>query len=144
MLRCHNVIGTTISFTCNQGYFRDCAISIGIKQFRTVLDDAAVFLSGAWHKTWNVNQSHYWNIEGITETYKTCRLDRGLNVQTASQNQWLICHDADRAAFHTCKTNHNIFGIVRLQLKKLTIIHNLCNQLFHVIRLIRIGWDQSI
>lgn len=44
----------------------------------------------------------------------------------------LVTHNADRASVHPCKSHHNVFGVVRHDLKKVPLVHNLNRQIWNI------------
>jgi len=109
-----------------------------------VLDDAAIFLRGAWHEARYVNEGDDGNVEGIAEANKAGSFDRRLDVQTAGKNERLVCYDTNWATFHTTKADDDVLGVIRLNLEEVTVINRFDDQFLHVVRLIRVGWYQRI
>ena len=79
-----------------------------------MLDDAAVFLCAAGHKTGHIDQCDNRDIERITKTHEAGAFDRRPNIQTAGQHQRLVGNNPHRAALHTPKPDHQIASVVRL------------------------------
>ena len=105
-----------------------------------MFNNAAVFLRSTGHKARDIDQGDNGNIEGIAKTHKARGFNRCLDVQATRQNEGLIGYNANGLSFYTTKTNQDILGVIGLQLKKLTVVCNLANQLMHIVRLIGIGW----
>ena len=91
----HHIVGPTIGFSGNDRDLRHRAFCVGIKQFRAMSDNAAVFLRGSRQKARHINKGYDRNAEGITESDETRRLDRRLNVETPGEHHGLIGHDAN-------------------------------------------------
>ena len=109
-----------------------------------MFDDAAVLLTGARHESRDVNKRDHRDIERIAKPNESRGFDTALNVQTSGQNQRVISDDADRLPFHPPQTDDDIGRIVGLQLKEITVINDLMNQLLDVIWLVCVIWNQSI
>ena len=92
-----------------------------------MLDEAAIFLGCSWQEAWYVNKGDNRNIEAIAEPNKPSSLLGSVNIKNACKNHWLVCDNADRAAFNTRKTNNNIFGVRFLKFKKIAFINNFGN-----------------
>ena len=144
MLRAHHIVSAAIGLTGNDRDLRYGTFGVGVEQLGTVLDDAAVFLRRARHEARHVNEGDNRNIEGITEAHEARSFDRGLDIQTACQNEWLVGDDTNRAAFHTTKADDDVLGVIRLDLEEVTVIYSLDDQFFHVIRLVRVGRYQRV
>ena len=144
MFGSHHVISPAIRFARDDRDFGHGAFRIRIQQFRTVFDDATEFLRRARHEPWHIDKSNHWDVERIAKTDKATCFDAALDIQTTGQHQGLVRHDADRLASHASKTNQDVFGVLGLQLKKITIVHCLQNQLFHVVRHVRVVRHQRV
>ena len=109
-----------------------------------MLDDAAEFLRSAWHEAGDINESNDRYIECIAKADKSCGLDTAFNVQTPSQNQRLIGNNTNSLSRHSCKTNQNIFSVVGLEFKEVSVIHSFKNELLHVIWHVGVVGNQAV
>ena len=109
-----------------------------------MLDDAAVFLRGAGHEAGHVDEGDNRYVERIAETHEARCLDRALDVQAPGQHQRLVGDDAYGLAFHARKSDHDVLGIVGLNLEEVAVVHALDDQLLHVVRLVRVVRHQRV
>ena len=109
-----------------------------------MLDDAAEFLRSAWHEAGDIDERNNRNIEGIAKADKSCGLDTAFDIQAPGQDQRLIGNNANSLSSHSCKTNQNIFGVVRLEFKEVSVIHSFKNELLHVIWHIGVIGNQAV
>ena len=102
----HNIIGSSISFSCNHSNFWNSSFGIGIKKFGTVSDDTIMFLSSTlesflilmsedglnitWKETRNIDKSNDWNVESVTKSNKSTSFDRSIYVKTSGSDFWLF------------------------------------------------------
>ena len=105
-------------------------------------NDASPFLNNAWKETRNILEGNEWDVEGIAESDKSCSLDRGVDVQTTSEDIWLVSNHADATAVKTSKSNDDVFSIIWEQLEEFPIVNNFLNNTHHVVRSVRIVRDE--
>ena len=66
----HNIIGPSVGLACYNRYFRHSRFTVGINDFRPMLDNAAVFLGCTRHEARHIDQRYDGNVECIAKPYK--------------------------------------------------------------------------
>ena len=89
-------------------------------------------------KSRHILKRHQRNIKTITKADKPSRLIRSIDIQHPRKESRLVRHDPDSPSPQPCKSDHNILGKIRHDLKKISIIDHRHNDLLHIIRNIRI------
>ncbi len=77
-------IGTAISFAGNDADFRHCSFSISIEKLGAVSDDSFIFLVGAWHIPWHIDEGNHRDIKAIAKADKPGAFVRGINIYDTS------------------------------------------------------------
>src|SRR5262249_49077546 len=124
MLGSHNTIGSAISFSSYDRYFRDSSFGEREKQLGAVLDDAAELLLRSGQKTGNIFKRDEWNIEGVAEAHEPCAFYGCIDIQHARQKGRLIGYDTHRAAIQTGQTNDDIFREMLVNLEEVAVVNN--------------------
>ena len=109
-----------------------------------MLDQTTIFLRSAWQEAGNIDKGHNRNFKRITKAHKACGFARGIRVKHTGQYHRLIGNDTDRTPFHTTETGDDVFCKTILDFKEIGFINRLQNQLFHIIRLVRIFRNKRI
>jgi len=138
MFRRHNAIGPAVSFARNDGDFWDRRFAKRIEQFRAVLNQAAIFLIRSWQKARHVHEGQDRNVETITETHKARSFTRRITIEAAREHHRLVRDHANGLPFEANEAAKDILREVGLNFKKIALIRDLVNQLFHIIGQVRI------
>ena len=144
MLRGHNVIGAAIGLAGDDGDLRHRRLGEGEQQLGAMLDQAAIFLRGARQEARHVDEGDDRNVEAVAEAHEARGLARGVAVEHAGQHHRLIGDDADGAAFHAGEAGDDVAGEGLLDLEEIALVHDLLDQLLHVVGLVRIVGDQRV
>ncbi len=107
-------------------------------------DDTVVFLSISRKEARNIFESNQWNIETVTETDETACFVAGVNIEHSGKVSRLVGDDTYRTTCQTGKTNNDIFGKIRHYFEEIAVIHHSFYNIFHVIRNVRVCWDDGI
>ncbi len=107
-------------------------------------DDSTVLLLRAGQKAGHVFKRHQWNVEAIAEADETRSFYRGINVERAREHCRLIGHDPNRLAVQTRESDDDVFRVVFVDFKKVSVIDDRMNHVFHVIGHVRLIGDQRI
>src|SRR6056297_1483593 len=130
MHRIHRDIRTTIIFPDHYSHFGYCYLGITPEQFCSMPNNPFPLLMSSGQVAGNIDECNKWNIEGIAESDKTSCFIRGIDIQTTGQNHGLIGYDSYSSPIQASQTDDNIFSIIFMWLKKVTIIQNFMNNLF--------------
>jgi hypothetical protein len=60
------------------------------------------------------------------------------------QHQRVVGDDAHRLAFHAGEADHDVLGVLGLQLEEVAVVHRLGDQLLHVVGLVRVVRHQRV
>ena len=134
----HHAIRAAVRFARNDRNFWHRRFAIRKQQFRAVSNHAAVFLTNARQKSGHIFQRQNRDIETIAKAHKARAFDRRVNVEDARENHRLLRDDADDAPIHARKTDYDISREMFLHLKKIAVVHNASNDIFYIIRFVRI------
>ena len=107
-------------------------------------NNSTIFLGCSGKESWHIDQRHQRDVKGITKTDKPCTLYRRINIQNSGKTCRLICNNPNTSTGKPCKSDNHIWSKGGLYLKKIAIISNTGDQLFHVVCFIRIVGDQRI
>src|SRR5258708_20831883 len=94
-----------------------------------------MFLINSGKKARNVLECDKRNVETIAKPHETGRFYGCVDVQNSCEKGWLICHDPDRITAETGKTDHDVWCVMLLQLKKISLIDNIMNNIANIVRL---------
>ena len=118
--------------------------SVKAEQLGAMLDQSAIFLVGARQKARHVDKGHNRDIKGIAKTHEARRFARGIAVEDAGENHGLIGDEADRATGHAAEPDHDIPAEVRLNLEKITFVHDFGDQFLDVIGFVGVVWNEGV
>ena len=109
-----------------------------------MFDDAGVFLRGARQKTRNVHEGDDRDVEAIAEAHEARGLARGVVVEHARKHHGLIGDEAHRPAFDAAETGDDVAREGFADLEEVALVRDFVDQLFHVVRLVRIFRHQRV
>ena len=144
MFRRHHNIGAAIGFAGDDGDFRHGRLTIGIKQFRAVFDDACIFLTDTRQEARHVDQCQDRDLEGVAKAHKPRGFARAVDIETACKHHRLVGHDADRLAFKADKAGEDVLGEILLDLVEIALVGDLGDEFLHVIRRVWVSRHQRI
>ena len=90
MLAGHNIVSASISLSGNESYFGNGCLSVGVKEFTSVLDDTTELLVSSWQEAWHVSEGNNGDLESITESDESSGFHGSINIQATSQDLWLV------------------------------------------------------
>ena len=73
----------SIRFTGGDAYFGYSGLSISIEKFGAMPADAFIFLFGARHISWGINESNQGDVEAVTKADESGAFVRGININRA-------------------------------------------------------------
>lgn len=144
MLRRHDVVGTSICLSSDEGNLGNGGLSISVEQLSSVLDDTSELLDGSWQEPWNVGERNKWDLESIAESHESSCLNRCINIEATSQNIWLIGNNTNNSSLNITESNDDILRILWHDLIEIIAINDVLDDMLHVIRLVRVKWDNII
>ena len=103
-----------------------------------MLNNSIILLTCSWKESWYINKADDRNIESIAESYESCSLTASINIKYTCVSSWLISNNTNTLTIEASKTSNDVLRKFRLNLKEFTIISYGCNNLIHIICLIRI------
>ncbi len=109
-----------------------------------MLDQGALLLPGAGHEAGHVDEGDQGNVEGVAEAHEPGPLARRIDVQHPGQDLGLIGDDTDDLAVQPAKAAEDVLGEIGADLEEVGLVHDLEDQLLHVVGLVRIGRDQAV
>src|SRR4030095_15654916 len=92
----------------------------------------------------HVNEGHNRNIEAVAEAYEASGFGRSINIQDPGEESRLVGDDADRSATEPGEADHHITGKILVHFKKVVFVYDGADDVFNVIGLVGIIWDQGI
>lgn len=92
----HDDVGSAISFAKNERDFRHGGFDVGVNDFRSVADDAVVFLRTAGKEPGDVFQRDDRDIETVAKTDEPGRLVRCVDIEHPGQKCRLVGYDSRR------------------------------------------------
>ena len=107
-------------------------------------DDTIVFLCISRKESRNIFKGNQWDIETIAETDKTACFVTGINIENTGKISRLVRYDTYRTTCHTGKADNDILCKVRHHFEEITIVYNAFDNVFHVIRYVRIYRNDRI
>mmetsp|Transcript_18806 Transcript_18806/g.38204 ORF Transcript_18806/g.38204 Transcript_18806/m.38204 type:complete len:332 (+) Transcript_18806:167-1162(+) len=133
MLRCHHVVCSSVCLACDDGELGDRCLCVCVQQLCAVLDDAAVLLCKPRQEPRDIHHGKEGNVESIAEADETRRFASRVNVEATCQVLRLVPDHADGATLEASETGDNVLGKIRLDLKEVVVIHDLVDDLMHVV-----------
>ena len=103
-------------------------IFLCLKKFQT-----KCYLGSTRKEAGNVDKGNEGNIEGIAEANKATGLDGGVDVEAAGGDLGLVGDDADGAAVHARHADHDVLGVIWLDLPELAIVNQWVDNVLHVV-----------
>jgi hypothetical protein len=82
--------------------------------------------------------------KAVAEAHEAGALAAGVDVQHAGQHLRLVGDDAHRLAVHAGEADDDVLGEVRADLEEVGLVHDLQDQLLHVVGLVGVGRDQGV
>ena len=98
-------------------------------------NDPAVFLSGPGQEAGHVLEGDERDVERVAETHEASALDRSIDVEAAGEVSGLVPHDTDAPPAEASKPHDEVCREMLVNLEKPTLVHDRCDQLFHVVGL---------
>ena len=90
-------------------------------------------LVGAGQVPRHVGNRQQRNVEAIAESDEPGCLIGGIHVKTAGEMHGLVGDDANGVAVQPPESNDHVLGKVRLNLKKIAVVHNRLDDLLHIV-----------
>ena len=98
-------------------------------------DDAFMFLLFSAKEAGYVNEAYDRNIEGITESDESGCLTGSVAVESACQDSRLVGDNASGTSVHMSESHYDILCPGFVHLKEFPVIHDVPDDLMHVIGL---------
>ena len=98
----------------------------------------------AGQEAWYIDKRDDRDLEAIAKAHKARSLAARVAIKDTGKDKRLIGNNANRAAFHTRKTRHNVLCEQVLDLEEIAFIDNFGDEFFDIIRLVRVIGDQRI
>ncbi len=83
-------------------------------------------------------------LNAVAETDEARRLDAGVDVEHAGQHGWLVRDDAHRATVEPRVADEDVARPVLHDLQELAVVHDLADDLVHVVGLVRLLGDHTL
>ena len=109
-----------------------------------MVDDAGIFLTCAAEESRHVHKGQNRNVERIAETYEAGCFARSVAVEHAGNPTRLVGDDAGRLTVEAGKSADDVFRKIFLHFHKVAVIDNGVDNLFHVVRHVRIGRHEFV
>ena len=103
-----------------------------------------MLLLDAGHKAGNVFEGDQGNVEGVAEAYEARTLDAGVDVQHTGEKRRLVGDDADGTASHARETDHDVAGVMFVNLEEIAVVDDARDDIHHVIGLIAFGRNDGV
>mmetsp|Transcript_19798 Transcript_19798/g.41722 ORF Transcript_19798/g.41722 Transcript_19798/m.41722 type:complete len:342 (-) Transcript_19798:292-1317(-) len=144
MLRCHNIVRSTVRLSRNDRNLRHRRLGIREQQLGTVTNDPAVFLPRPREESWHVHKRHEGYVETIAEAYESRGLFGGANVEAPGEHHGIVPDDADGAALHPSEGRDDVFGVFWLDFEHGSVVEDLAEDVLHVVGHVGIVGDQLV
>ena len=102
------------------------------------------FLVGAGQEAGHVDEGEQRDIEAVAEADEAARLARGRDVEAAGEHRRLVGDDADGGAADAAEAGDDVLRVTRLELEEVALVHDLGDQLPHVVGLVGVGRHQPV
>ena len=143
-LRVHDDVGAAVGLAGDHLDARDGGLAVGVQQLCAVADDAAVFLVDSGQEPGDVDEGDDRDVERVAGAYEARGLLARLDVEHSCEHHRLVADDADSLAVQSRETTDDALGPVWEVLEELTVVHDLGDDLLHVIGLVgRCGQDAA-
>mmetsp|Transcript_13921 Transcript_13921/g.34995 ORF Transcript_13921/g.34995 Transcript_13921/m.34995 type:complete len:369 (+) Transcript_13921:383-1489(+) len=147
----HDIVGTPVRFSCDHRNFGHRGFGVRKEKLSSVPYDSSEFLFRPGQKPGNIHKGHQRYIESIAEADKSRGFVAGINVEATCQSQRVVGDHPNRVTLHPRKSRHNVLRHFRHDFKNVAVIHNLSNNILHVVGCVGVVghesshlWDQSI
>ena len=107
-------------------------------------DDTIVFLRISRKESRNIFECNQRNIETVAKTDKTTCFVAGVDVKNAGKISRLIGYDTYRTTCHAGKADDDILCKVRHDFEEITVVYHAFDNVFHIIRYVRICRNDCI
>ena len=144
VLGSHDIVGTAVRFTGDDGDLGNGGLGVGVQELGTVPDDTVVLLRSSGQETGHVDESDDGDVEGVEEADETGGLDGGVDVEHTRRDERLVADDADGFAVHAGETHDDVLGKVGLDLEKVAVVDDALNDVLDVVGLGRVGGDDLV
>ena len=104
-------------------------------------NDATPLLHRSGQETWYVDEGQNWNVEDITCADESGCLDRGVDVEAARQNLWLIADYSHGLAVQSGESNDDVLSVCAEQFEEAAFVDDFSNHMAHIVWSIRVGGE---
>src|SRR6185369_9217167 len=98
----------------------------------------------AGQKSRHIFKGDKWDIEAVAEADETCGLYGSIDIEHACKHCGLICHNSDRVAVETSKSDDDIFGEMLCHLEEESLIDYQVYHLADIVGEIWIGRNNRV
>lgn len=136
----HDIVRASISLSRHKGDLRYGCLSVGVQKLGAMLDNSTEFLGCAGQEPWDISEGDDGDLESVTEADETRRLDRGVDVQAASEHLRLVGDNSADATFDLREASDHVLGVSGHDLIEVVPVTDALNDGKHVVGLVGVMW----
>ena len=107
-------------------------------------DDPAPLLRGAGEEAGHVDEGQQGDIEGVAHAHEARGLGGGVDVEHAGHRARLVADDADRVAVQPREPDHDVLGVVLVDLEELAVVDHEADHVADVVGLVGAVGDDRV
>mmetsp|Transcript_46039 Transcript_46039/g.104903 ORF Transcript_46039/g.104903 Transcript_46039/m.104903 type:complete len:552 (+) Transcript_46039:582-2237(+) len=143
MLRGHHVVRPAVRLAGDDGELRDGSLGVCVQQLRAMPDDPPVLLRDSREEPRHVYHRHQGDVEGVAEPHEPRRFTRAVDVEASSEVSRLVRHHPHRPPLQPREARDDILGEVGHDLEEVVVIHDLVDDLVHIVRGVGVVRDDA-
>ncbi len=107
-----------------------------------MLDDATMLLGDAGQEAGHILEGDERDVERVAEPHEAGTFERAVDMKHAGQDCRLVRYDSHRVSAQVREPDHDVLGVIRMNLVEAALIDHARDHLVHVVRLVRaVGHD---